>query len=187
MTRTAISTAVRSSPSPQSRVLPSDPSNVDDLAAQGGSACGGVAATGQGCRGAQQVVGLWRRTTPRPSWRRNALRACGPPHPPTTATRPTPTQPLALGAGMACTVAQHHRALTATVHHSLTTRRKARPENTGKLGNQQITPAQNPKSRSTARRRTNSSSSVDRGLALDTRSGATGASRLLRRWAVEVW
>jgi hypothetical protein len=45
---------------------------------------------------------------------------------------------------MACTVAQHHRALTATVHHSLTTRRKAGPENTGKLGNQQITPAQKP-------------------------------------------
>jgi hypothetical protein len=31
-------------------------------------------------------------------------------------------------------VAQHHRALTATAHHGLTTRRKARAENTGKLG-----------------------------------------------------
>ena len=33
-----------------------------------------------------------------------------PPGPPTTATRPAPTQPLALGGCMACTVAQHHRA-----------------------------------------------------------------------------
>ena len=47
---------------------------------------------------------------------------------------PAPTHPLALVQGLACTVAQHHRTQPTTARDSLTTRRKARPEHTGKAG-----------------------------------------------------
>jgi hypothetical protein len=54
---------------------------------------------------------------------------------PQTPAHPTPTQPLALGRRMASLVAQHHRTTPATVGRPrLTSRRKARPEQTGKAG-----------------------------------------------------
>ena len=54
--------------------------------------------------------------------------------PPATPTHPAPAHPLALVQGLACAVAQHHRIQPTTARNSLTTRRKARPEHTGKAG-----------------------------------------------------
>src|SRR6185295_10414284 len=42
--------------------------------------------------------------------------------------------PLALVEGLACAVAKHHRIKPTNTRNSLTTRRKARPEQTGKAG-----------------------------------------------------
>ena len=54
--------------------------------------------------------------------------------PPATSTHPAPAHPLALVEGLACAVAQHDRIQPTNTRNSLTTRRKARPEQTGKAG-----------------------------------------------------
>ena len=53
---------------------------------------------------------------------------------PATPTHPAPAHALALVQGLACAVAQHHRIQPTTARNSLTTRREARPEHTGKAG-----------------------------------------------------
>ena len=67
---------------------------------------------------------------------------------------PAPTHPLALVQSLACTVAQHHRIQPTTDRDTLTTRRKARPERTGKAGqtSSYLTPTPR-QSRSTKTRR----------------------------------
>ena len=53
---------------------------------------------------------------------------------PATPTHPAPAHALAMVQGLACAVAQHHRIQPTTARNSLTTRREARPEHTGKAG-----------------------------------------------------
>jgi hypothetical protein len=71
---------------------------------------------------------------------------------------------------MACLVAQHHRVLTTTAHHSLTIRRKARPEHTGKAGQTSRQPLPGTRNHDQPLASlVNSNSSVDRGLVAEAR------------------
>ena len=99
-----------------------------------------------------------RRRGAHPSTRIDAApqdrQRCRPTGPTATPPDPAPTHPLALVQSLACTVAQHHRIQPTTERDTLTTRRKARPERTGKAGQTSSYPTPTPQqSRSTKTRR----------------------------------
>ena len=104
--------------------------------------------------------------TPGPADRRCAagLSPSGPAGPTPAPTDPAPAHPLALVETLACTMAQHDWTFAATACDTMTTRREAQPQRTGKAGQTSRYPM--PTTRKTASTNpdtTHLNPSVDRG------------------------
>ena len=121
--------------------------------------------------GRQQRLGAVRRDRPQPAARRRNARRWPPrrrprghpapqdrqhfrpPGPPTTTTRPAPTQPLALAGTMASVVAQHHRPPPTTASHTSLTTAERPDRSTRKAGqtSKNVTPThRQPRSQTTS-------------------------------------